>query len=1010
MNTSLKSSRYRRASLLVFFITLALSYPISHLDISLLDEGALLYVAERLTKGDVLYRDLVTGIMPGVYYVQALFFELFGYSIMTGRVLACLTLALNSALLYTISINFIKKRSALFVTLLFISTGLPTYWMPGYSQLSITFVLLSLLFFLRYLDSPRLLTIFISGAAAAAALLFKQNYGVFVTTGLGIILLARLITKRELKGLFIFTLSFSAPIILTGLYFYSEGALEPMVQYTFISLFQKAAAVYYLPYPILSRENPLFFTGELYNFIPFRNIAIWFVQEGMTKELWIKITAALIYLLPVLVIAASLLHTLLSIIGRKARWDEATLVVVSGLLFLGVFPRSDIHHLLYVIPPLFITGALLAEKLPLRGLPRIISSTGILTLITIFSLLCAASSYMPLFYNAPGKEKTALNIPRAYGIRVDHRVASLIRAVTVHIREHSEPDEKILVVPTGAMYYFLTSRESAVPYPLIMPGAMNEAEVIDTLESTKLPHIIYSDMSFDGETLSTHMPLIHEYIINNYHIDESYPLKETGRDAYVLRRGRARPEEITALNKEAEAALRGKDDKMSLYYDFVKRLSEAKSGVILGSGATAPLFRKNQVDLNAWLLKDAIMQRPGRNWTKVYTSFTTHIPADSALRFSIGLSPTVWSPWNGDGVLFEIYLYDIKSNNLEELFSRYIDPKNNMSERRWFTYLAGLKKYEGRDLIISFVTSGGPRFNLTNGKINWWRQIDFAGWGEAALLTPSRDLSSTVYKRGANHITQAELPRETAAKMARFNDISFFLKEKKDYPGDYDIPLALGLIYERSGKRDKAETEFSEALKIYPAGSEARLHLTKYAIKAGRVLEAKKLLSEGLKLSPKDAGLNLAAGNIYRRLKDHKKAIIYYRRSLRSRPGNLWSHLALASSYLALGQVSQAKAETEKALAVNPENASALILLGDTYRFKKEWKKAENSYRKALDKSPGRKGAAFKLGLTLAAEGRLKEARSIYEEILRDKNTSASLKRLVQKNIKDIQRDNKGEQ
>ncbi len=1008
MKTSLKALSPHGTGIAVLVLAAALYLPLSYNDISMLDEGALLYVAERLTKGDVLYRDIVTGIMPGVYYLQALFFSLLGYSVTTGRVLAGATLVLNSLLLYSISGHFLKKHTSFIITLLFISMAIPAYRWPGYSQTSITFVLIGLLFFLSYLGSSSYVALIISGAAAGLALLFKQNYGVFITAGLGLILLSRLAAKKEWKPVFIFSLSFIVPVLLTILYFYSQGALPPMVQYTFISLFEKAANVYYKPYPLLSRGNPLFFYNELYNFIPFRDLAIWTLRQGLAREAWIKAVVAVIYLLPPLIIAASVLYTAAGIIRKKMQWKETTLVLVSFFLFLGVFPRSDIHHLTFILPPIMITGALLGRRLPLTGRALAISRGAAFTLICLFSLICLASSYMPLVYPPPGQKKEALHIARAYGIRAGSNGAAVIRAVTRDIKGNTSPEEAILVVPTGAMYYFLTGRKSAVPYPLIMPGAMDEAVVIKAMERPGLKYVIYSDMSFDGKTLSRHMPLIHGYIIKNYHIASSYPVKEVGGGTYVLKRGAVK-EEIIPIGHEAKEALdNGASGAMPLYYDFVKKLTEAKSGVILGSGRGVPLFRANQVARNAWLLKDAILQKPGRGWSKVYTSFTVHVPADSALRFSIGQSPVVWHRELGDGALFEVYVYDIKEKRLDKLFSRYIDPKSNMSDRRWFTYLAGLKKYWGRDLIISFVTSGGPRFNLTGGKINRWKHVDLAGWGNAGLIF-LKGRASGAEDREMKKIAGHTLSREAFAKMARFDDISFFLEEEKKDPGDYDVHLALGTIYERTGKADKAAREFRAALKAYPAGSEAKSRLARYYLKAGRIKEAEVMLAKGLKQAPGDAGLNMAMANLYMRRKEYDRAIAAYGRVLRSRPTSEWARLGLARGYLSTGKAARAMAEANKVLETHPGSSAALIMLGDSYRFKKEWKRAEKRYGEALKKAPGSFAAAYKMGLTLRAQGRTDEALRAYRRAMAGSGVSDAAKRLAKKEIADITDTGKGE-
>ncbi len=998
MNSPERPAQRRLAGLAVFIIGVIVYLPIARTDLSMLDEGALLYVAERLTKGDVLYRDIVTGIMPGVYYLQALLFSVLGYSVMAGRVLACATLALNALLLYAISTFFATRKTSFALSLLFVFTALPSYWMAGYSQVSITLVLTATLFFLRYIGSSGFFDLLISGVSAGLALVFKQNYGVFITAGLGLMLLARLALKREGRPVLVFSAAFLSPIIIMVFYFYCAGALPHMTEYTFLSLFKKAAGAYYKPYPLLSRADPLFFTHELYNFIPFRGLAIWSLKEGYVREAWVRAAVVVIYSLAPLIISASMLYSAIAIVRRRLGWAEATIFLVSALLFLGVFPRSDIHHLIFILPPLMVSGTLLATRLPLRGRTHQIARASAYILMGLFSALCLVSSYMPVFHPAPGREKAALQIPRAEGIRVEKREAGVIRAVTGHIRKNTGPDEPILVVPTGAMYYFLTGRRSVVPYPLIMPGAMDETRVIEAIERTRLRYIVYSDMSFDEETLSRHMPLIHGYIRENYHIDESYPLARTGGDVYVLRRGKAQ-EEVTPLDREAEEALgQMRGSSAPILSDLVKSIERARSGVILGDRTMAPLFRSNQVRRNAWLMKDAILQEPGRGWSKVYTAFSLHIPRGAALRFSIGQSPVVWSPWFGDGVLFEVFIYDKTTGKISRIFSRYLDPKNNISERRWFTYLAGLKKYEGHDLIVYFVTSGGPRFNLTMGEMNRWRQVDMAGWGEPALLYIGRGPGPAAE---VLHVESpmASLPTPALALMAGFGDISFILREAKEHPGDYDVRLTLGRVYEERGEAGKASVEYGMGLDLYARGREARIRLARLLSKAGETARAKALIEEGLRLDPDEAGLNMAMAGLLLRGGDYQAAARYYAEALRARPGLYAARLGLGRTYIKARRADDALEEARKLVESYPENLPALMLLGDAYRLKKEWKKAEKTYRKALELFPRSALARTRLALTLSAEGRRAEALRAYRETLALENAPEEVRRLARKKI-----------
>ena len=74
-------SRRSRSSLLALLAQI----PIHDRSIVHVDEGQLVAIASRLLHGDVLYRDVYTGIFPGLYYTTAALFSLFGSDVRVTR-------------------------------------------------------------------------------------------------------------------------------------------------------------------------------------------------------------------------------------------------------------------------------------------------------------------------------------------------------------------------------------------------------------------------------------------------------------------------------------------------------------------------------------------------------------------------------------------------------------------------------------------------------------------------------------------------------------------------------------------------------------------------------------------------------------------------------------------------------------------------------------------------------------------------------------------------------------
>ncbi len=103
------------------------------------------------------------------------------------------------------------------------------------------------------------------------------------------------------------------------------------------------------------------------------------------------------------------------------------------------------------------------------------------------------------------------------------------------------------------------------------------------------------------------------------------------------------------------------------------------------------------------------------------------VPENSSLIFGIALNPEIWSTDKGDGVIFEILVKDGKEER--KLFSKYIDPKNKIEDRKWHDERIDLSEYKGKEVLLTFITSPGPS-NNTN--------YDWAGWGDLKLISNTK--------------------------------------------------------------------------------------------------------------------------------------------------------------------------------------------------------------------------------------------------------------------------------
>jgi hypothetical protein len=101
-------------------------------------------------------------------------------------------------------------------------------------------------------------------------------------------------------------------------------------------------------------------------------------------------------------------------------------------------------------------------------------------------------------------------------------------------------------------------------------------------------------------------------------------------------------------------------------------------------------------------------------------AYPLRIPVKPILRFSIAMSPDCWSSSKGDGVQFKIKIKE--EDGIHEVFSRVIDPKNRVEDRKWFDYYLDLRGFANKNVKLILETDG-----INNNCYDW------AGWGDIRL-------------------------------------------------------------------------------------------------------------------------------------------------------------------------------------------------------------------------------------------------------------------------------------
>jgi hypothetical protein len=106
--------------------------------------------------------------------------------------------------------------------------------------------------------------------------------------------------------------------------------------------------------------------------------------------------------------------------------------------------------------------------------------------------------------------------------------------------------------------------------------------------------------------------------------------------------------------------------------------------------------------------------------SRIYVN-TTVPYNNSYLEFMYGLDQNIWIPGKGDGVVFQVLIND--DNSEQTVFSKYINPSDNLLDRQWFSETINVSEYRGKNIQIQFITLPGPN---GNNAYDWayWKYID----------------------------------------------------------------------------------------------------------------------------------------------------------------------------------------------------------------------------------------------------------------------------------------------
>lgn len=461
--------------------------------------------AERVMLGEVPYRDFLFNYTPGTLWLNALLMKAFGATLMSTRI------GLLAFKLITLMALFYVGRRLTSGWAALVPVALTLTWL-GHQQIFnvypdqylVLFALAGLICMLNYDETGRLRWLLACGVAIGAVFVFKYNVGVLLlasgamAAGLREALREALTTRRFAalaKAIAIYLAGFALVAGALAGYLAYNHALGSMIRH-----FMHHAAEYSetrsvtLPSPslvlpaalaslagILAGVTVLRGAGRFFQAYVIAALvvgSIILVAPGRAIFLNESAIALVAYFPPLIFIAASAVAIWqLKTNYRDAErwWRNNGAIAITGLfalaVYLEVFPRADFHHLVRVLPPVFLFFfALLVRCLPAlrETLSKRVPSPGRVALLVvtaplIFLLLAGVKdTWAPEFDSGfHFRDNRELTSERGRRIFVEEKQAELTDGLVQLIQANSSPDDHIFsFAQRGSALYFLAARRN----------------------------------------------------------------------------------------------------------------------------------------------------------------------------------------------------------------------------------------------------------------------------------------------------------------------------------------------------------------------------------------------------------------------------------------------------------------------------------------------------------------------------------------------------------------------